>query len=287
MKVRNTSLERQTRDRTMAPSPAIEHAAAALRDARRVVAITGAGVSAESGVPTFRGSGGLWRTFRPEDLATPEAFERDPGVVWEWYWWRRSRIAAARPNPGHLVLARFETRFPEFTLLTQNVDGLHALAGNRNLVELHGNIWRARCTVEPWRVFDQRGDPLPDVDDRRPREAPPPAAVGSGLQRFHPLALPRCPSCGELLRPDIVWFGEMLDPGAVERATDAVRACDVLLVVGTSAVVYPVASFPSLARRGKATVVEVNVEDTPLTGQADVVLRGPSGAILPDVEREL
>jgi len=242
-------------------SDAIGRAVEALKGARAVVAITGAGISAESGVPTFRGSGGLWRTFRAEDLATPEAFARDPALVWEWYWWRRSRIAAARPNPGHLALARFEGRFPAFTLLTQNVDGLHVEAGSRDIIELHGNIWRARCTGEPRRVFDQRREmPGPDV--------------------------PRCP-CGALLRPDVVWFGEPLDPAAVDRAADAVRACDVLLVIGTSAVVYPVAALPSLARRGQAIVVEVNVDPTPLTAEADIVLRGPSGVILPEVERLL
>jgi NAD-dependent deacetylase len=242
-------------------SDAIGRAVEALKGARAIVAITGAGISAESGVPTFRGSGGLWRTFRAEDLATPEAFARDPALVWEWYRWRRSRIAAARPNPGHLALARFEGRFPAFALLTQNVDGLHVEAGSRDIIELHGNIWRARCTGEPWRVFDQR------------REMPGPDA-------------PRCP-CGALLRPDVVWFGEPLDPAAVDRAADAVRACDVLLVIGTSAVVYPVAALPSLARRGQAIVVEVNVDPTPLTAEADIVLRGPSGVILPEVERLL
>ncbi len=259
---------------------AIRQAAAALRSARRVVAITGAGISAESGVPTFRGAGGLWRTFRAEDLATPEAFARDPVLVWEWYWWRRARVAAARPNPGHLALARFEARFPAFTLLTQNVDGLHAEAGSRNLVELHGNIWRARCSVHRACVFDQRSEPIPAV-----QEAPASAtAQRRGASRTD---LPLCPSCAAPLRPDIVWFGEALDPVAVQRAMDAVRACEVLLVIGTSGVVYPVAGFPSMAKRGQATIVEVNVEATPLTPEADIVLRGPSGALLTEVERQL
>jgi NAD-dependent deacetylase len=242
-------------------SDAIARAVGALRDARAVAAITGAGISAESGVPTFRGTGGLWRTFRAEDLATPEAFARDPALVWDWYRWRRSRIAAARPNGGHVALARLEQRFAAFTLLTQNVDGLHLEAGSRNLVELHGNIWRARCTAEPHRLFDQRGEAPKD-------------------------ALPRCP-CGALLRPDIVWFGELLDQTALDRAAAAVRACDVLLVVGTSALVYPVAAFPSLVDRAHATIVEVNVDATPLTAAADIVLRGPAGRILPHVERLL
>lgn len=263
-----------------ATSLAIGQAAAALKRARRVVAITGAGISAESGVPTFRGAGGLWRTFRAEDLATPEAFARDPVLVWEWYWWRRARIAGARPNPGHAVLARFETRLPAFTLLTQNVDGLHVDAGSRNLVELHGNIWRARCSVHRACVFDQRGEPIPPVEEMT-------GASASTVRHLSRADLPLCPSCAAPLRPDIVWFGEALDPEAVQRAIDAVRTCDVLLVIGTSAVVYPVAAFPSMAKRAQATIVEVNVEATPVTSDADVVLRGPSGAILPEVERLL
>jgi NAD-dependent deacetylase len=226
-----------------------------------VAVITGAGISAESGVPTFRGPNSLWRSFRPEDLATPEAFARDPALVWDWYRWRRSVIAGAAPNPGHHSLARLEGRFLEFALLTQNVDGLHREAGSRRVVELHGNIWRARCSLEPWRVADDRtivaGEPLP-----------------------------RC-ACGALMRPHIVWFGESLDAEAIERAVQSVSTCDVLLVVGTSAVVYPVAGLPALAKRGGATVVEVNVNDTPLTAQADLVLRGPSGVVLPEVERLL
>jgi NAD-dependent deacetylase len=256
---------------------AIRQAAAALKRASRVVAITGAGISAESGVPTFRGEGGLWRTFRAEDLATPEAFARDPVLVWEWYWWRRARIAGVRPNPGHAVLARFEARFPAFTLLTQNVDGLHAEAGSRNLVELHGNIWRARCNVHRASVFDQRGEPIPRIDER----------AGAAARAVSRPDLPLCPSCAAVLRPDVVWFGESLDPGCVARAIEAVDACDVLLVVGTSGVVYPVAALPSMARRRQSTIIEVNVEATALTADADVVLRGPSGAILPELERQL
>ncbi len=261
-------------------SLAIARAAAALARARQVVAITGAGISAESGVPTFRGAGGLWRTFRAEDLATPEAFARDPILVWEWYWWRRSRIAGARPNPGHVTLARLETRLPVFTLLTQNVDGLHTQAGSHNVVELHGNIWRARCSVHRACVFDQRAEPIPAVEET-PGGAPSPARHASRAD------LPLCPSCAAVLRPDVVWFGEALDPEAVQAATDAVRACDVLLVIGTSAVVYPVAALPSMAKRAQATIVEVNVEETPLTADADIVLRGPSGTILPEVERQM
>jgi NAD-dependent deacetylase len=257
----------------------LDRAYAALGAAGAVVAITGAGISAESGVPTVRGAGGLWRSYRAEDLATPGAFARNPALVWEWYWWRRGAIAHARPNPGHLALASFERRRGEFLLLTQNVDGLHVEAGSRRMIELHGNIWRARCTREPNRFFDQRHDPLPAApgDEGRTFEDP-----------GHPpdLRIPRC-SCGALLRPDVVWFGEALDPRALERAVLAVRSCDVLLVVGTSTVVYPVAALPAIARRGGATVVEVNVDETPLSAEADIVLRGPSGVVLPELERRL
>jgi NAD-dependent deacetylase len=231
--------------------------------------LTGAGISAESGVPTFRGAEGLWRTYRAEDLATPDAFRRDPRLVWEWYLWRRSRIAAARPNPGHLALARFETRLRQFTLLTQNVDGLHRQAGSRDPIELHGNIWRGRCTASGCVIS-------------RPPVADELMAATSGA----PSDLPRC-ACGAVLRPDVVWFGEGLDPEKVDRAVAAVRRSKVMLVIGTSAIVYPVAAFPALARHGGATIVEINVADTPLTGDADVVLRGASGELLPALERLL
>lgn len=232
-----------------------------VQQARAVVALTGAGMSAESGVPTFRGTDGLWRTFRAGDLATPEAFARDPQLVWAWYRWRREKIAAARPNPGHVALAKLERRLSAFTLLTQNVDGLHREAGSRAIIELHGNLWRARCSAEPDRVIEDRA-------------TSPPAEP------------PRC-ACGALLRPDVVWFGESLNPDHVERALAAVRTCDVLLVIGTSAIVYPVAAFPSLARQAGARIVEINVADTPLTPQADVVIRGPAGSVLSELERAL
>ncbi len=245
----------------IAQTESVARAAEALTRARAVVALTGAGISAESGVPTFRGSGGLWRTFRAEDLATPEAFARDPGLVWEWYRWRRGRIAGVQPNAGHVVLARFEHRWPSFALLTQNVDGLHRRAGSKKVVELHGTIWRARCTAERGRVVDES------------------VAVTSDV--------PTCPACGALLRPDVVWFGEALDPETVERASDAASSCDVLLVVGTSAIVYPAAALPALARRSGATVVEINIDATPLTAEAAIVLRGASGIVLPELERRL
>jgi len=240
-----------------------------VRAARSVVAATGAGISAESGVPTFRGAGGLWRNFSASDLATPDAFARDPRLVWDWYRWRRERIRRAQPNAGHLVLARFETTLPGFQLVTQNVDGLHQRAGSRRLIELHGNIWRARCTAGCGLVTDV---------SREGADAPLEDAAGAEL--------PTC-ECGGLQRPDIVWFGESLDPGDIDRAIAAARGCDVLLVIGTSALVYPAAALPLVARRAGALVVEINVEDTPITPQVGAVLRGPAAEVLPALEARL
>jgi NAD-dependent deacetylase len=257
-----------------------------VREARAVAVITGAGISAESGVPTFRGVDGLWRSFRPEDLATPQAFARDPRMIWDWYRWRRGRIAGAVPNPGHDVLARLESRVTDYLLLTQNVDGLHARAGSRQLVELHGNIWRARCTENAAHVFDET-PPSPDGERATPRAVGLEAGGGGAPPALNEDDLPRCPSCGALLRPDVVWFGEALDGGLVDRALAAVRSCEVLLLVGTSGVVYPVAGLPSIARHHGARVVEINVEPTPLSEVADVVLRGPAGTWLPAIEAAL
>jgi len=219
-------------------------------------------MSAESGVPTFRGPDGLWRSFRPEDLANPEAFARDPATVWEWYRWRRRRMSSAQPNPGHVALVSIERRAPRFTVITQNVDGLHARAGTRSLIELHGNIWRDRCCAEP-----------PHVVHHEPGEQEP-AAV-------EPVPLCRC---GARLRPDVVWFGEGLDPDHLEGAIEIASTADVLLVVGTSSVVYPAAALPAIARRAGATTIEINPDATPLSGEMDIVLRGRSGEVLPQLD---
>jgi len=234
-----------------------ERAAAAgerLRAARRVLVLTGAGVSAESGVPTFRGPGGLWRQYRPEDLATEEAFARDPSLVWEWYAWRRETIAPLRPNDAHRAIAVLEGRTPEFLLATQNVDGLHATAGSSRMVELHGTIWSLRCTGCRREAEDRRV-PLPELP-------------------------PRC-ECGALLRPGVVWFGEALPQEALERAFEAARAAEVVLVVGTSSLVYPAAALPQVARAAGAFVIEVNPEATPLSETADVSLRGTAASVVP------
>ncbi len=226
-----------------------------LRTATRLVALTGAGVSAESGLRTFRDAqDGLWRQYRPEDLASPQAFARNPKLVWDWYAWRREALKGARPNPGHYALAEMEKRLPEFTLITQNVDGLHHLAGSRNVIELHGNIQRVRCSqcgrlAETW---SEEGKEVP-----------------------------RCATCGGMLRPDVVWFGEALPRSALEAAVEAARACEVFFSIGTSGLVQPAASLAYAALNRGATVVEINVEATPLTGKAHYFLQGRSGEVLP------
>ena len=224
-----------------------------LRAASSVAALTGAGISAESGIPTFRGAGGLWRQFRPEDLATPEAFGRDPRLVWEWYEWRRKLIASAQPNPGHVALVELEKSKPQFTLITQNVDGLHERAGSRKVLKLHGDIWISRCT----------GCGRERRDKGRPLEELP----------------PRC-ECGSLLRPGVVWFGEALPAGVWREAEQATRSAEVFLVIGTSAVVHPAAGLVWLAQSAGAKVIEINPEETPLSSQLDRSLRGTAGELL-------
>lgn len=242
----------------MTPDNPIEQARQWIAAATRVAALTGAGISAESGIPTFRSAGGLWRNFRAEDLATPRAFARDPKTVWEWYDWRRGLIAAAKPNLGHYALAQLEQRLGDrFTLITQNVDGLHNRAGSQRVLKLHGDIWWTMCIA----CREVRSDfrvPLPELP-------------------------PRCASCGGMLRPGVVWFGEPLPGATWEQAEEAVRQCELLIVAGTSAVVYPAASLAPLAQSHGARVIEINTEETPLSGSADLCLRGPSGEILPQI----
>jgi NAD-dependent deacetylase len=221
---------------------------------KRIVVLTGAGISAESGVPTFRGEDGLWKQYRAEELATPAAFEANPKLVWEWYDWRRGIIGEAEPNAGHLAIAGMERIFPHFSLITQNVDGLHRRAGNTQLIEIHGNLWQLRC-VSDGRVQEDYRCPLPEIP-------------------------PLC-ECGALLRPHVVWFGESLDQGNLAQAYRLIEACDLLLVVGTSAVVQPVASFLLIAKRGGAFVLEVNMDTTPLSSLADASIQGKAGEVLP------
>lgn len=236
-----------------AETAVLDDARARVAEARAVAVLTGAGISAESGVPTFRGASGLWRTHRAEDLATPGAFARDPRLVWEWYDWRRGLVAAAAPNAGHRALVALERRVPSFTLVTQNVDGLHARAGSRHLIHLHGSLWTLRC-VQCGAEREDRTTPLPALP-------------------------PRC-ACGGLERPGVVWFGERLPAGALERAAAAVAAADVVLVVGTSAVVWPAAGLVPLALDRGVAVIEVNVDATAFSDRT-IGLRGPAVTILP------
>jgi NAD-dependent deacetylase len=252
---------------TVIDDATLDDLAARLRAARAVGVLTGAGMSAESGVPTFRGADGLWRNYSATDLATPEAFSRDPQLVWQWYRWRQSIIGRAEPNAGHLALARLQARFAAFTLITQNVDGLHQRAGSTGVVELHGNIWRARC-ARGCGVIRQLG-----AAD----------AVEQGETEHR---LPAC-DCGALLRPDIVWFGEPLDPRNFDAATQAARRSSVFIAIGTSAVVYPAAGLPLAAARAGATLVEINPDETPLSALAAIVLRGPAAEVLPSLESRL
>ena len=245
---------------------------AALRAARDVAVLTGAGVSAESGVPTFRDAQqGLWAQFDPRELATPAAFARNPKRVWDWYAMRREMIARVAPNPAHFALAELERRVPAFLLATQNVDGLHQRAGSRRVLELHGSIWRSICSRGCGFSRDDSGGTGSPLDQAVPRDE----ASGS---------LPPMCACGGLLRPGVVWFGEALNPAVIDAAVEAVEAATVCLVVGTSSLVFPAAGLPELAKRAGAIVVEVNLESTPLTPLADFVLRGPAGVVLPALE---
>ncbi len=236
----------------------LHEVAAWLQQARSVCVLTGAGVSAESGVPTFRGSDGLWEGHRIEDVATPEAFRRQPKLVWRFYHARRERLREVRPNPGHYALAEMERQLGEgFTLVTQNVDGLHQAAGSRNVLELHGNLRRTRCLS------------CGEVRDR-------------GLETLEPL--PRCPRCRGPLRPDIVWFGEMLPTETWEAAVMAAQSCELFFVIGTSAVVHPAAMLVPIAKRAAAArVVEINIATSEASRYADAILAGPSGVVLPQL----
>ena len=236
---------------TEQPSPTLVRR---LRDAGPVLALTGAGVSAESGLATFRGPDGLWEGRDPTEVATPEAFMADPHMVWRFYAERRQRAAAAEPNPAHVALAAMERELDDFLLVTQNVDGLHERSGSRNVVRLHGSLWRLRCSAEG-REFDDHRTDLGELP-------------------------PRC-ECGALLRPGVVWFGEALPMEAMARAETAARHAAVVIVAGTSSLVYPAAGLPAVARACGAYVVEINPEPTPLSATVDERLAGPAGRILP------
>ncbi|MDE2678391.1 MAG: NAD-dependent deacylase [Gemmatimonadota bacterium] len=253
-----------------------------IAQARRVVALTGAGISAESGVPTFRDAGGLWRNYRPEELATIGAFERDPRTVWEWYEWRRGFLATCNPNDGHRALARFFLGRGEDGIVTQNVDGLHTRAAIEEAgdappdaalpIEIHGAIARDRCNECGLRA---EAEPLADRDERARGTGADEAPSGDPL--------PRCAECGGLRRPDVVLFGEMLDSALLERAQTMAARADLCLVIGTSAVVYPAAGIPLATLHGGGRIIEVNPQATDLTRAAEVALRGAAGEVLPEL----
>lgn len=243
-----------SQNQTTIPVALVERLAAS----EKIVAFTGAGVSAESGVPTFRGPEGIWSKFKPEELASMDAFMRNPALVWEWYSHRRAIITGVQPNRGHLALAAMERLFPRVTVVTQNIDNLHRRAGSTRVFELHGNIERSYCM--------QCGKRYPDV------QAPEKGSI------------PHC-ACGGTIRPDVVWFGEMLPEDEWESSVAAATEADVFLSIGTSGVVYPAASLPSLAKRSGAVLVEINPEPTPLTRSADWFLQGASGVILPELHQ--
>jgi len=233
----------------------------ALTKAQSVVAFTGAGISAESGVPTFRGTDGIWKKFKPEELANINAFMKNPELVWEWYAHRKKIIAGIEPNPGHYTLAKMEQTFAHFAVITQNIDNLHRRAGSKTVYELHGNIERNYC-MKCGAVY--------------PNEAV-----------LNHVGVPHCVECNGIIRPDVVWFGEMLPDDEWEKSVRAAASTDVLFSIGTSGVVYPAASIPLTAKQQGAYVVEINPEPTPLTDRADEFLMGPSGVILPALYQRL
>ena len=217
---------------------------------KRGVVFTGSGISAESGIPTFRGESGLWKEYRPEELATPEAFVRNPQLVWEWYNWRREIISKAEPNPAHYVISEMEKFFSDFTLITQNIDGLHKKAGNNNILELHGNIWKNKC-------FN----------------------CGKKFGNIESKELKKC-ECGGYIRPDVVWFGESLDRQVLEMAFRKSREAEIFFVIGTSGVVQPAASLPQIAKERGAYIIEINIERTPISCIADEFIPGKAGEAL-------
>jgi len=227
-----------------------------LKNARYVAVLTGAGISAESGVPTFRGEGGLWKNYKAEDLASFEGFMRNPGLVWEWYNMRKKVIGNVECNPGHIALSKMEELVPEFWLITQNVDGLHKRAGSKNVIELHRNIMRSKC-INCGKIIKENNFPAPND-------------------------LPKC-ECGGLLRPDVVWFGEMLQADIIDKAFDSAHKCDVFFSVGTSAIVQPAASLPVIALDSGAYVAEINTERTPVSSIVNEVINYPSGKVLPEI----
>lgn len=237
-----------------------------LARSRFVIAFTGAGVSAESGVPTFRGPSGIWKRHRAEELATSEAFRKDPHLVWEFYRWRMDVIRKAKPNKAHYALADLERMGVIRAVITQNVDDLHREAGTKNLIELHGNIFRVRCTACSHREYLKESGRLDEFLAEK--------------------YLPRCPDCGSLLRPDVVWFGEPLPRNALENAFVLAERADLVLVIGTSGVVYPAAYIPRIVKETGGKIIEINTEESGITPIADVFIRGKAGEVMSEIMEE-
>ncbi len=234
----------------------LREAAELVADAKYLIALTGAGVSKESNVPTFRGEDGLWRNYNAMELATPSAFANNPELVWEWYTWRQGLIAECEPNPGHLTLAKWETAGLLKSLITQNVDGLHRRAGSSNVFEVHGNLWALKCTS--CNHHDRLSTPAEGI--------------------------PECPECGSMLRPDVVWFGESLDSEVMAKVYAELGKATVCLVIGTSGIVQPAAMFPIMVKQKRGTLIEFNVEASRLTRSVDYHIQGPSGETLPALD---
>ncbi len=233
----------------------------ALRSSRHICVLTGSGISAESGVPTFReAQTGLWERFDPHELATPEAFLTDPVLIWNWYRWRRDLVAKVKPNSGHRALVDLQTQVRDYTLITQNVDGLHQRAGSQNVIEFHGNLFEDRCFVEDCVVTEEYDASA---------------------------TVPTCPACGSNLRPGVVWFGEAIPQNALQDSMTAASSCDLFLSIGTSSLVWPAAGLADTARAAGATIVEVNPDTTPLSNATDFQLNGNAGIILPELLERL
>lgn len=282
-----------------------------LKCAKSVFVLTGAGISAESGIPTFRGADGLWKNYSAIDLATPEAFERNPQLVWEWYHWRRGIILKAQPNPAHFAVVALEKRSDKFLLLTQNVDSLHQRAGSKRILELHGNIFRTRCTqccrvvgyeeTESSTVGHCEDSESVEEDEAISRHTKKKDGIATPLDKHgarndntlfrtdskeQSHGLPQC-TCGGLLRPDVVWFGEQIPQDVWQSSLEFLATTDVAIILGTSGVVWPAAAIPEIAQQSGVKTIEVNLEATPITSIVDVSIQGKAGEILPQIVEKL
>ncbi len=237
----------------------VEDAKRLILKGKSLLVLTGAGISKESGIPVFRGKDGLWNKYRPEELATPQAFAKNPELVWEWYRYRRNIIRRAKPNLGHYAIKHLEEIKEEFLLATQNVDGLHIKAGNKKIVELHGNIFITRCIKCGYEIEEYKEDSKEKI--------------------------PKCEKCGGIMRPGVVWFGEPLPEHALKKAFEFAEKAEVILVVGTSGIVYPAAHLPLIVKQKGGKIIEINIEESAITPYADIFIKSPAGKILPEITK--